>query len=454
MNSNRMAIVLLILFFAFHSTSTYAQSPVATTWTGGVGNWSDPNDWNPSTVPNNNPAIGDYFGVTIGSNSVVTMDLLNVSISELTLSGTSSLNINAPNTLTLLLGSPSSNSGVINNSGSFLADSALNNYGTLNNAGTFGIGSCCGTTNFGTINNIGTFSNAGGFDNQGTFNNFGNILNPAEAFTSNEGTLNNFGTFVNQGAAVSNSATLNNFGTLVIEFTNNTGILYNSGTITNVVILDNSGALYNSGTFNSVGALTNSGSVTISNSGLLTTSSNYTQTAGNTIVNGTLTASNGALVNIQGGALTGTGTINGNVLLAGTMMPGNPTGPFTINGNYIQTSGGTLVEEVGWIDGMNASLLRVNGTATLDGTLALTLLNGFDPTVGDSFILMTFLQGYGAFNTTTGLNLGNNEFLQLFYDPTDVRAVVEQTPEPASILLVLVGLIGIAFAAMRAARGA
>jgi hypothetical protein len=133
--------------------------------------------------------------------------------------------------------------------------------------------------------------------------------------------------------------------------------------------------------------------------------------------------------------------------MAGTMMPGDPTGSFTINGNYSQTSTGTLAEQVGWINGSNASLLRVNGVATLDGTLALTLLNGFDPTAGSSFILMTFFSDHGSFNAITGLNLGNNLFLDVFYDPHDVRVVVESqsvaTPEPNSALLLVVSSIAI-----------
>jgi hypothetical protein len=75
------------------------------------------------------------------------------------------------------------------------------------------------------------------------------------------------------------------------------------------------------------------------------------------------------------------------------------------------------------------------------------LLDGYDPTTGDSFILMTFLSDRGSFNTVTGLNLGDNLFFDLVYDPHDVRAVVESlpvaTPEPNSALLFAVGSITI-----------
>ena len=87
----------------------------------------------------------------------------------------------------------------------------------------------------------------------------------------------------------------------------------------------------------------------ISSTGLFTTSTNYTQTAGSTVVNGMLSATSGAIVNIQGGMLGGTGTINGDVLMAGTMMPGAPgtPGSLVIFGNYEQKDTGILEELMG-----------------------------------------------------------------------------------------------------------
>lgn len=447
MQLNRLAVLAcLVLLFLFHITGTYGQSNA--TWTGGVGNWSDSNNWSPATVPNNTPS--NNFFVTIGgSNSVVTMDLLNVSISELTLSGTNSVNINTPDELTLR-SVPSSNSGTINNSGSFLADSPLNNYGTLNNGGTFGIGSCCGTTNFGTINNTGAFSNAGGFDNQGAFNNFGNVHTYDGSVMLNEGTLNNFGTLTTAAAAIVNSGTLNNLGTLILGGTNNSGTLYNSGAITNVSTLNNMGTLYNSGTFNNFGAITNLGTVTISNSGLFTTTSaNYTQTAGNTIVNGMLSATGSALVDIERGALSGTGTINGNVAMGGTLTPGvaGTPGTFVIFGNYEQLGNGTLKELVGPV---SHSFLDVSGNVILDpaSLLDITLLNGFDP-LNQTFSIMDFGSRVGQFSN--GPSFSDDGFIwDITYRQHEVDVTaVQRTPEPSSLLLLFIGLAALAFYAPR-----
>ena len=192
------------------------------------------------------------------------------------------------------------------------------------------------------------------------------------------------------------------------------------------------------------GSVNNAGTIGIDSTSSLTAKGGFNQSGGSTLVNGVLNVA-GTGANFQGGALSGTGTLNGNLTMAGMMMPGNPTGTFTLNGNYTQTSAGTLAEQVGWLSGSNANLFKVSGTATLAGTLALSLLSGYNPMVGDSFILMTFLSDTGTFSNVTGTNIGNNLVLDVIYDAHDVRVEVESasvaTPEPGSNLLLLAGLL-------------
>src|SRR5262249_39320383 len=47
-------------------------------------------------------------------------------------------------------------------------------------------------------------------------------------------------------------------------------------------------------------------------------------------------------VNLQGGTLTGTGVINGNLLNAAVVSPGSPTGSLVVNGTYTQTAAAAL----------------------------------------------------------------------------------------------------------------
>ena len=93
-------------------------------------------------------------------------------------------------------------------------------------------------------------------------------------------------------------------------------------------------------------------------------------------------------MNIQGGTLGGTGTINGNVLMAGTMMPGDAPGTLTIFGNYEQTGTGILEELMG---PLSHSFLDVSGNVTLDpgAFLDITLLDGYNP-LNQTFSIMDF----------------------------------------------------------------
>ena len=83
----------------------------------------------------------------------------------------------------------------------------------------------------------------------------------------------------------------------------------------------------------------------------------------------------------------GTGTINGNIEMGGTMAPGDSVGSFAINGVYAQTSNGTFELEVtsGGFD-----QLTVGGMVSLDGTLDILLEQGFNPAVGTVYKFLLF----------------------------------------------------------------
>ncbi|MGE8659466.1 MAG: autotransporter outer membrane beta-barrel domain-containing protein [Achromobacter sp.] len=73
------------------------------------------------------------------------------------------------------------------------------------------------------------------------------------------------------------------------------------------------------------------------------------------------------------GTLGGHGTILGNVTNGGTVSPGGSIGTLSVGGNYTQASNATLAIEVSPTE---ASLLKVGGSATLNGTLAITYTPG------------------------------------------------------------------------------
>ena len=97
------------------------------------------------------------------------------------------------------------------------------------------------------------------------------------------------------------------------------------------------------------------------------------------------------------GALTGDGTLTTPTLINnGTVAPAGPngtTGTLTINGNYQQGSNGELATGVGGPASSQADKSQVNGTAALDGTLALNSINNFHPSSGDTYTILSATGG-------------------------------------------------------------
>jgi hypothetical protein len=156
---------------------------------------------------------------------------------------------------------------------------------------------------------------------------------------------------------------------------------------------------------------TNTGAVVVSSGTTLGVGS-YTQTAGSTALNGGTI--NGGALSINEGALSGSGTINATVTNGGQAIPGGAgaAGILTINGTYTQTATGALDIDIG---GTTASTqydqLAVSRAATLDGTLDVALINGFQPAFGNSFQVVTFGSSAGNFATYNAPSLASGLFL-------------------------------------------
>lgn len=196
-----------------------------------------------------------------------------------------------------------------------------------------------------------------------------------------------------------------------------------------------------SGTLDLTGANTYTGNTNIgvfltnTNSGVLQVDGSI---ASNTIVN-------------HGGTLAGTGTIQGNVTNGGTVRPGDAPGTLTINGNYTQMSqpfAGTLQIDIAGASASQFSALNVLGTANLGGLLDPVLLNGFLPTIGESF---TFLD-YGAVTGSLFIfdrNIDNApEHWDVTYQPNDAILTVAagNVPVPdwgSTFLMLTLSLIGL-----------
>jgi hypothetical protein len=104
-------------------------------------------------------------------------------------------------------------------------------------------------------------------------------------------------------------------------------------------------------------------------------------------------ASSGLLNN--SGNLGGVGRINANLInqTGGVVAPGSSTGTLLVDGAYSQSAASTLAIEIGGTAAGAVDLLSIVGSATLDGTLAVSLIDDFSPSASDSFTVLTAAGG-------------------------------------------------------------
>jgi Ca2+-binding RTX toxin-like protein len=121
------------------------------------------------------------------------------------------------------------------------------------------------------------------------------------------------------------------------------------------------------------------------------------------------------------------------------VSPGFSPGVVIIDGNYTQTATGVLKLEIGGTASGQFDQLLVSGTATFDGTLDIVLADGFIPSPGDSFPVMTysthtggFAEIEGAFVPEFGAGGANVEF-------NNVAAVVPDPGDPSQTALLIGG---------------
>ncbi|HIC47589.1 hypothetical protein, partial [Methylophaga sp.] len=322
------------------------------------------------TDDNNTVNNGDTFQ---NDNNVTTLESSKITIDH---TGTFINNKHAY----ITEGNTMKNLGVLDNrtDGVLAVWGSLYNQGEMNNNGFISIKST-GLFNAVSLTNTGEIENDGQLIMAGSVNNQGKIINNSQ-FTNNSFVFTNTG-------EITNNADLNNNYRII-----NKGLITNSGVFSTSNTLRN----YNEVINNNV--MTNSGDVTIYTKGSVTGEGSYTQTSGQTINNGVMTQTS---VNIKGGSLSGTGTINSNVTVNGSsyenyasLTAGNSIGTMIINGNYTQGEFGSMVVE---FDETHSDLLDVSGIASLAGVLSFEFI-GDDVTEG-TFNFLTFASIVGSFDS-------------------------------------------------------
>jgi hypothetical protein len=303
---------------------------------------------------------------------------------------------------TLSLSGSASDAGLFIQSGGAAQCSSLNILGTSTyslSAGTLTV------TYFEQLNGIApvTFSQSGGLNSVGSLA-LGQSIGTIGCYSLTGGTLAVKGTeFVGDGPGV---------GTFIQSGGLNTAAAIMIATIAS----------------NDIGSYSLTGG-SISVSGALTVSSSSGGTASLTVAGATVSA--GSVVN------------HGDIALNGPIF-NIPAGDLDALGNYSQSVIGELDIGLGGpTPGNQYATLIALGTASLAGTLSVSLSNGFFPSLGDVFDIITASAVNGTF---ANVNLpGGKNLFSLSYTPTAV--VLTAIPEPASV-----GLLAISAAALLARR--
>jgi hypothetical protein len=178
---------------------------------------------------------------------------------------------------------------------------------------------------------------------------------------------------------------------------------------------------------------------------------------GDTHVFGGVLAVDGSIMSntfLEGSTLAGTGAVHGNVTntFFGTVSPGDAPGTLTVN-SYTQGRNGTLLIDIAGPNTGQFSVLDVLGNANLGGVLDIGLLNGFIPTIGESFDFVDYSGLTGAFFGIQDPTFDNGlEHWSVTYQPTFAVLTVESGPggpgvtvpdQGSTLLLLTLSVLGL-----------
>ena len=210
------------------------------------------------------------------------------------------------------------------------------------------------------------------------------------------------------------------------------------------VMQGGSGLIVNEGVFGkSAGSGSTDCAVTFINNGTVKVSSGtldfegaYTNPAGTILLAGGTFRTLSPLW-LSGGLLTGWGTLDADVTNAACIRPACSNGVLTINGKCEQLLGGRMEFELaGNQPGTNQSRLNITGAAILRGTVGVVWGEGYVPSPGTSFPVLTFASRKGEFCCFDNfLLLGQGRRLTPVYSATSLTLATIAAPEPTAVPL-------------------
>jgi hypothetical protein len=440
--------------------AAHAQGQTVT-WVDGSSDWNTVANWNPATVPGAGDAVNivdsDGVGRTITydySGPSVTLGTLTLNLSGGGSTASETL-VMAAGRLTVSVNEAIGTSGIGTFDQSGGTNSVFSPDGYLilgSNSGGYGDYELSGSNSVlsPTYEYVGLYG-SGRFDQYGGANSIPVDLGVYNGvYNLVAGSLSAENEYVGQGPG----------GAGLVNQTGGTNLISEYGFL-NLGGFNTSTQTHTTGTYilSGTGSLTVTGAEFIGDAG----PGYFNQTGGTNISNGVFVGTNASYgsYSLTGGLLDEIGQLT--IAISSMMTIANVTatadsaevdGRLSLTdymgaasaGNldvgvdgYEQTSGGELDIALGGLESGNQySVITVAGQAMIDGTLDVALVNGFVPSYGDSFEVISAGSICGTFSD---LILPETGQYTVDYTPTGV--FVTAIPEPASTSLLAAGALGL-----------
>jgi YD repeat-containing protein len=138
----------------------------------------------------------------------------------------------------------------------------------------------------------------------------------------------------------------------------------------------------------------------------------------------------GTVTNASTGVIRGNGEVEASLLSNnGTLSPGASAGTLTIDADLQLGAGSMITMELGGVTGgTQFDRLNAEHAVSLGGELALSVIDGFLPTAGQTFEIISFPSASGDFALVSGTDIGNGALLEKALNADNVTLQVISPP--------------------------